>query len=87
MTDAVQIDRTVLQIVFDVAVNSMDFGSGCLVDEDVEALRAVAVLLEVDPMLATPDNFKCKYAGEHKLWGSELPKYANMCRLCRTVVG
>ncbi len=86
MSDAVQIDRTMLQIVFDVAVNSMDFGSGFLVDEDVDALRAAAAVLGVDPMLATPENFKCKFSGEHQPWGGDNPQYARMCRRCKASV-
>jgi hypothetical protein len=52
--------------VFDVAVSSMNFGSGFLDDEEVRALRAAAVLLGVDPDTATPDNFICKYRGHHR---------------------
>ncbi len=59
------IDRRLLQIVFDVAVESMDFSSGFLDDEEVDALREVAVVLGVDPMIATPENFKCKFDGKH----------------------
>lgn len=60
-----EIERGLLQILFDTAVNSMDFGSGFLDDEEVAALREVAVLLGVDPMVATPEMFQCKYSGEH----------------------
>lgn len=62
------IDTEVLQKVFDTAVHSMDFGSGFLDDDEVEALRACAVALGVDPAVATPRNFVCKYGGTH-LWG------------------
>lgn len=47
--------------VFDIAVGSMDFGSGFLDDEEVQMLRAAAVDLGVDPMEATPSDFKSKY--------------------------
>lgn len=56
-----EIDFAVLQKVFDTAVNSMNFGSGFLDDEEVEALRECALALGVDPMNGTPDNFKPKY--------------------------
>ena len=59
--------RETLEMVFDTAVNSMDFGSGFLDNEEVEALREVAVLLGVDPMVATPLNFACQYGAPHKL--------------------
>jgi len=60
-----EIDDRLLRIVFDVAVHSMDFGSGFLDDEEVAALREVAVVLGVDPAVATPRNFTCKYRGHH----------------------
>jgi len=60
-----EIDDRLLRIVFDVAVHSMDFGSGFLDDEEVAALREVAVTLGVDPAEATPGNFRCQYRGHH----------------------
>lgn len=68
MIDIIEVDRTTLQIVFDAAVGSLDFSSGFLDDEEVAGLRAIAVLLGVDPMVATPLNFKCKYDGKHEPW-------------------
>jgi hypothetical protein len=53
------------RVVFDTAVHSMDFGSGFLDDAEVEALRAAARLLGVDPWLSTPERFRCKYRGHH----------------------
>lgn len=47
--------------VFDTAVDSMDFGSGFLDDEEVLALREFAVAIGVDPMTATPYGFSAKY--------------------------
>lgn len=76
------VDRKVLQVVFDTAINSLDFGSSFLDDEEVIGLRAVACLLDVDPDVATPLNFKCKYNGKHKPWGSDSPSQANKCRYC-----
>lgn len=86
MFDRIEIDRKTLQIVFDTAVHSMDFGSGFLDDEEVVGLRAVAEILGVDPMLATPLNFQCKYRGHHNPWGNELPYYYNMCKDCKRSV-
>lgn len=57
----VEIEFSTLQKIFDSAINSMNFGSGFLCDEDVEALRECAILLGVDPIIATPYNFKPKY--------------------------
>ena len=50
-----------VRVLFDIATNSLDFGSGFLDDEEVETLRRVAVMLGVDPKLATPYAFEHKY--------------------------
>lgn len=55
-----------VRAVLDVATMSMDFGSGFLDEEQVEALRKVAELLGLDPKVATPHNFVCKYGGDHQ---------------------
>lgn len=75
--DEIQIHRSILQITFDTAVNSMDFGSGFLDEEEIEALRAVAVALGVDPKVATPRNRRCplyghEWARNDKRWRSGL---------------
>jgi hypothetical protein len=56
-----EVPDSVLRILFDALVNSMDFGSGFLDSEDVEALRAVAVMIGVDPMDGTPSDFAHQY--------------------------
>lgn len=61
MTDAISVPKELLQKVFDSAVGSMNFNSGFLDDEEVEALRTIAMLLGVDPWIATPPEFKPKY--------------------------
>jgi hypothetical protein len=48
------IDKVTLQGLFDIAVGSMDFGSGFLDIDDVKVLRKVAELLGVDPSEGTP---------------------------------
>jgi hypothetical protein len=53
-----EVPKEVVQILFDTAVGSMDFGSGFLDDEEVYALRQTAELLGVDPMVATPTNYR-----------------------------
>lgn len=63
--DAIAVPRAVLQVAFDAAVNSLSFTSGFLDDEEVDALRAVAVLLGVDPVTATPANHMCRIEGKH----------------------
>jgi hypothetical protein len=56
----------VARTVFDIAVHSLDFGSGFLDDEEVKALRELAVILEVDPMKATPAEWVCKFDPPHE---------------------
>jgi len=63
--DTVTVPRRVLQIVLATAAGSMDAGSGFLDDEEVDALRAAAVALGVDPIEVTPRNHRCRYRG-HK---------------------
>jgi hypothetical protein len=57
MTDNIEVPLEALQVVFDTAVGSMDFGSGFLDMPEVLALREVAKALGVPPILATPENF------------------------------
>lgn len=59
------IDLELLRALFDSAVASPFFGSGVLDDEEVTTLRRVAVIIGVDPMVATPHNFQCRYTGAH----------------------
>lgn len=55
-----------VQMLFDLMVHSMDFGSGFLDDDEVEALRRVAEQLGVEKDVATPSEFKHKYPHEFK---------------------
>lgn len=51
----------IARAVFDIATNSMDFGSGFLDDEEVVQLRSFAERIGVDPMKGTPGNFKTNF--------------------------
>ncbi len=62
----VSLQRQLLQDLFDVATSPLDFGSGFLDDDQVRSLREVALVLGVDPLVATPANYVCRYTGEHK---------------------
>jgi len=70
-----------LRACLDIATQSMDFGSGFLCEEEVEALRKIATILGVDPLLATPANFTCKYRGEHE-WVWHTWNRGWWCRFC-----
>lgn len=59
-----KIKRELLRAVFDIAVGSMDFGSGFLDDDEVTALRSVAERLGVNPMEGTPENYRKRIVHE-----------------------
>lgn len=61
VTKAVEIPRLLLQALVDMAVESMDWGSGFLDTEDVDHLRAAAGILGVNPRNVTPSDFRDKY--------------------------
>lgn len=50
-----------LQALFDLAVESVDFGSGFWDTDETNTARAVANILGVDPMEATPWRFTTQY--------------------------
>jgi hypothetical protein len=67
MTDGqITISLETGQRLFDALITSMDFGSGFLETEDVEALRALAVSIGVDPEKGTPDEFIAQYPHQFK---------------------
>ena len=59
--EEVTVKKESLQILFDVAVNSLDFGSGFWEQDDIDAARYIAEKLDICPMLATPGNMRNKY--------------------------
>ena len=65
MSDEIRLSKESAMAVFDIAVNSMDFGSGFLDNEEVDALREFAVLIGVDPMNATPVGFRTQYVHDY----------------------
>lgn len=67
--ELISVPKSVLQAVLDSAVGSMDYGSGFLDEEEVSALRDVAVLLGVDPWTVTPSNVACaaRFGVGHKM--------------------
>jgi hypothetical protein len=74
-----------VRAVFDVAVGSMDFSSGFLDQEEVDALRACAALLGVDPMVGTPEVFHCKYLGTH-VPNNQYGGNGKVCLRCRQTI-
>ena len=61
MTTEITIGLETAQRIFDALTSSMDFGSGFLESDDVEALRALAVAIGVDPAKGTPHEFAAQY--------------------------
>lgn len=55
-----------IRVVFDIAISSLDFGSGFLDNAEVRALRTLAVQLGVDPDEATPFNWLPWNEDEHR---------------------
>ena len=65
-TDEITWPAGVARAVFDIAVGSMDFSSGFLDDSEVASLREAAAALGVDPDVATPRTFLCRFRGRHR---------------------
>lgn len=61
VTAVTQVPTDDLRTLFDVAVNSLNFGSGFLDTDEVNVLRRIAALIGVDPTVATPSNFARQY--------------------------
>ena len=87
--EEVSIRKGDLRAVLDVATMSMDFASGFLDNEQVEALRKIAEIIGINPLVATPSNFVCQYSTGHQ-WQQQPgnTKYARgpdywMCITCR----
>lgn len=71
--DELTVRKGDLRALLDVATSSMDFGSGFLDNEQVEVLRKIAEVLDVDPTIVTPHNFVCVYNGKHSWQAPGLP--------------
>ena len=69
----IEIERETLQVIFDLAVNSLDFGSGFWDSDETIVARKVARLLGVDPMLATPSAFRSHFS--HNWEGRAYPPH------------
>lgn len=61
-----EVPAELLRNLFDLAVGSMDFGSGFFSTEDTHTTRTVAVMLGLDPMVGTPINHAKDYAHPFK---------------------
>jgi hypothetical protein len=75
--EVIEVRKGDLRAILDVASESMDFGSGFLDNEQVEALRKGAEILSFDPLAVTPTNFECQYTGTHE-WKFEAEPFGIM---------
>ena len=85
----IEIELELLKNLFDLAVGSMDWGSGFWDDEDTACGRAVAELIGVDPIVATPytyrDRFRHTYTQYDPALTHPFPEtWANRCRYCNS---
>lgn len=82
VAETTEIDTGDLRALFDLAVNSLDFGSGFWDREDTEVARRVAVLLGVDPMVATPSLDRRNYPHGFVAYGEPTPYQLGRCQVC-----
>lgn len=75
--ETIAVPKEILQGIFDLAVNSLDFGSDFWGDDDVRFGRAVAELLGVDAIVGTPIKYAQRIHHEFKQIGTSLA-----CRHC-----
>jgi hypothetical protein len=74
------VPKETAQILFDALVGTLDFGSGFLDDDEVCALRDLAVLLGVDPLEATPQTYRVRMT--HPFLAS---RPGGVCRWCAKI--
>ena len=79
--DYVTLPRELVAALIDMALTGDAGMSGWMDDEQVDGLRAAATAIGMDPMAATPRNFKCKHRGSHSWRGWITP--AEQARLPR----
>lgn len=88
-SEKIEVSKLALQHVFDNLVHSMDFGSGFLDSEDVDALREVAKTLGVNPMDATPKEFASSYPHPYEQYAGKdwrgVTWSHDYCRRCSRV--
>lgn len=61
-----RVKRAHVEAVFDIAISSLDWGSGFLDNEEVDHLRALAVALDRNPADATPPEHRARYCTGHQ---------------------
>lgn len=83
MTGMVLMPRGNVQELLDIIVGSLDYGSGFLDQEQIEILRAVAEMLGLDPMSATPSEYRKSYPHTYEAYfNTYINKEATVCKWC-----
>ena len=59
--ELVMLPKAAVQALLDIAVSSMDFGSGFWEQDETDAARYIAKQLGVDPLEATPPDMRKNY--------------------------
>lgn len=77
--DEVIVKREEIQIALDLMVRLDEQGSGSMEDTDVETLRRFAVILGIDPITVTPEQFANRYYHEwvHHTWEIKANNYGS----------
>lgn len=81
MSDEVTIPAEKLRVLVDTIAGSMDYGSGFLDIESVEALWAAAEILGIDQIDVTPSEFKHLIPHPFKSYGQYSVRY-DRCATC-----
>jgi len=63
--ELVSVPKRLILMAIDMALTGDAGMSGWMDDEEVDALRALAIAAGMDPIDATPSTFKCKHRGTH----------------------
>lgn len=58
----IEVELEDAKAVLDIAVGSMNFGSGFLDRDEVASLRRLAEQIGIDPIIATPEAWRLQYA-------------------------
>lgn len=83
--DTIVVPREDLRALFDLAVNSLNFGSGFWDTDDTNAARRIAVALGVDPMEATPSEFRRQYKHTFDPYVHPRAGATDTCRWCSSM--
>lgn len=88
MGEKIEIELEDLRALFDVIHGTMDFGSGFFDTDDVDLFRRIALMIGVDPKVATPDTFARQFVHDLEATKDRLGRLIRntrgemMCAVC-----